>query len=119
MFFRPTDLLGLTKVKFYLWKLIQLSQRFLLNESYILFLNRLRQGYIFWKYSNNINISDMLLLCIAPEFNSFDVKTIVTKESGLTFCENIYHVSIILDRFLQRCKNYPIWWKQYSAYNVV
>ena len=50
----------------------------------------------------------MLLLCIAPEFNSFDVKAIVTRESGLTFCENIYHVSIILDRFLQRCKSYTI-----------
>ena len=31
------------------------------------FLKRLRHGYIFRKYSNNINISEILLLCIAPE----------------------------------------------------
>ena len=38
------------------------------------------------------------------------------------FILNLYHVSIILDRFLQSCKIYAIYWKQnmpYVAYGYV
>ena len=36
-------------------------------------------------------------------------------------CRNgvLYYVSIISHKFLERCKNYPIQWKQNVAYNVI